>query len=126
MYGNIFIVFIFMAISQFMLTIELIRNKSKELTITAYSSTEDQTNSKPFETACMTEPAIWTVAVSQDLYDNGWTCGKRVDVSGLGILVINDKMHPRKRDQIDVWVRSRGQANRFGVMKNVKVQLLSS
>ncbi len=116
-------VFILLAVVVFPIT-ELSEIKSRTLTITAYSSTVDQTDSTPFETACMTEPAIWTVAVSQDLYDMGWTCGKCVDIHGVGILCINDKMHHRKKNQLDVWVRSRGQAKRFGIMKNIKVNLL--
>jgi len=95
----------------------------KDLTITAYSPTKNQTDSDPFITACMERVRAGGVAVSQDLFYKGWTCGKRVFIRGKGIFRINDVMNRRKKNQIDVFYFNTKQALRNGI-KKAKVALL--
>jgi len=93
---------------------------------TAYNAVSAQTDSDPDVTACMDSPTIGSIAVSQDLYFRGWTCGKRVHVKGLGIFTIKDVMHQRKTNQIDIVKRTRKQALTFGVVRGLNAVLLSN
>ena len=99
-----------------------------EVTVTAYSSTPDQTDATPFVTASGRRVRPGIVAVSRDLEARGLTFGTRLvitDVGGPGCgavaqelvgktLEVDDRMHRRKRRQLDVWMPSRAEALRFG------------
>lgn len=99
-----------------------------EVTVTAYSSTPDQTDATPFVTASGRRVRPGIVAVSRDLEARGLTFGTRLvitDVGGPGCgavawelvgktLEVDDRMHRRKRRQLDVWMPSRAKALRFG------------
>lgn len=80
-----------------------------EVTVTAYSAEESQTDSTPTQTAFMTKVRHGTIAVSRDLNEAGWTAGKLVYISGLGVYRVNDLMHQRKRLQLDIFMWSRAQ-----------------
>ena len=97
---------------------------SKQLTITAYSPEKSQTDSTPFTTACMTKVKNGIVAVSQDLFNAGWSCGKKIFIKGIGIKTIQDVMHKRKKDQIDIFYFKTSEAKEFGVQKNIVVNLV--
>ena len=84
-------------------------NTALEVTVTAYSAEENQTDSTPTQTAFMTKVRYGTIAVSRDLHENGWTAGKLVYISGLGVYRVNDLMHKRKRLQLDIFMWSRAQ-----------------
>lgn len=92
---------------------------------TAYNAVPDQTDSDPNITACLVKPTIGSVAVSQDLYFKGWTCGKRIHIKELGIFIIKDVMHYRKTNQIDILIETKKQALNFEVKRNLKAVLLS-
>ncbi|ADR37729.1 hypothetical protein Ocepr_2281 (plasmid) [Oceanithermus profundus DSM 14977] len=99
-----------------------------ELTLTAYSSTPDQTDSTPFVTASGQRVRDGIVAVSRDLEQQGLRFGSKVVVTrvtgpGCGpeaqalvgrVLEVQDRMHPRKRQQVDVWRPSREEALAIG------------
>ena len=74
--------------------------------------------------ACLTRPTPGTVAVSRDLEAKGWTCGKRVLVEGYGLLVVNDRMHKRKRNQLDVFFGSTERALAFGIQPGRQAALV--
>ena len=93
---------------------------------TAYNAISAQTDSDPDVTACMSDPNVGSIAVSQDLYFKGWTCGKRVHIRGLGIFTIKDVMHQRKTNQIDIVKRTKRQALVFGVVHGLNAVLLSN
>jgi len=109
------------------------------LKATAYTSSVRETDSTPFITATGARTRIGIIAVSQDmlrelpygskvmLEDLGTTGGK-----GKGrfnylfkdrVFVVEDTMHPRKRERLDVWLPDRNTAIRFGV-RNVRVTVI--
>lgn len=92
-------------------------SKPKELFITAYSPSIDQTDSTPHITAFQTRVKAGGVAVSRDLFQQGWTFGKRVYIEGEGVFVINDLMHPRWIGRIDLFRWNREDAIKFGLKK---------
>ena len=98
--------------------------KAKQVTLTAYSPEVSQTDNDPLVTACLTKVRQGTVAVSQDLfYRHGWSCNKRVHIQGHGIFTINDVMHRRKRNQIDVFFWDKQDAIEFGRHEAVRATL---
>ena len=54
------------------------------------------------------------MAVSRDLFENGWTFGRSVYIAGFGVFVIEDLMNGRHRQAIDVLVGSVRDARRIG------------
>lgn len=92
-------------------------------TLTAYSPEQGQTDEDPFVTASMERVQEGRVAVSRDLFYNGWVFGRRIYIEGKGIFIINDLMHARKTNQIDVFHFSTTKAKEFGV-QHARVVLL--
>jgi len=79
--------------------------------VTGYSSTPDQTDSTPFVTASGTEVKQGIVAA------NFLPFGAKVripELYGDKVFVVEDRMHPRKRYQVDIWFPSREEALNFG------------
>jgi len=83
--------------------------------ITAYSSTEDQTDSSPFITASQKHVADGIVA------NNLLPFGTKVripELYGEKIFVVEDRMHYRKGNyHLDIWFPTRLEAQVFGVKK---------
>ena len=83
-------------------------------TITAYSSTPDQTDSTPFITAN-------GMTVNDNLVAANWLkFGTRVRIPeyfGDKVFVVADRMHPRFDNRLDVWMPSREEAMNFGLRK---------
>ena len=108
------------------------------LTATAYSSRPEETDSSPFVTAAGTRVRPGIVAVSRDLEAIGLVFGARVvlvEATGPGcgksaraligkVLVVEDRMHRRKRRQIDVWMPTTEAARAFGRCRVTAVALL--
>ena len=94
--------------------------------ITAYSSSPDETDDTPFITAASTETRHGIVAA------NFLPLGTMVripEIFGDEIFVVEDRMHPRKRWVVDVWMSSKEKAETFGsylsyieVVKKPKVE----
>jgi len=99
--------------------------KGHTLTISAYSPEPAQTDDSPFITASNHRVRDGIVAVSRDLYNKGWVFGREVYIKGLGVYIIDDLMHERKTDQLDIFMFSTAQAMRFG-RKKMRVFLLGS
>ncbi len=95
----------------------------QQVTVTAYNPTHDQTDGDPLIAASMRKVRPGTVAVSRDLFDQGWVFGKKVRIEGLGIFEINDLMNPRHTKRVDVFMWDEKEAQAFG-KKRVKVALL--
>lgn len=112
------------------------------LRATAYNSLEEQTNSEPFVTASGKTTRSGIVALSRDLLERfpyGTTikivdvrplpnlpngCGATMEtVEGLetlpgllpGEFLVADTMHPRKENQLDVWLEHLEDSIRWGV-----------
>jgi 3D (Asp-Asp-Asp) domain-containing protein len=88
--------------------------RSYKITITAYSSTEDQTDSTPFITAAGTY-VRWGV-IAANFLDFG-TKIQIPELFGDQIFIVEDRLHERFNDRIDIWMPSTYQAKRFGVKK---------
>lgn len=95
----------------------------QSLTVTAYNPTEAQCDEDPFTAASMRRVKPGTVAVSRDLFDQGWVFGKKIRIEGLGIFEINDLMNSRYSKCVDVFMTDEAEAVEFGKRKR-KVALL--
>lgn len=89
------------------------------VTITAYSSTRDQTDSTPFITASNTQVRPGIVALSRDLlreFTPGapFSFGDRVEIVGVGTFTVEDTMNSRYTKRVDIWFSSRHAARRWG------------
>lgn len=89
----------------------------------AYSPRKKETDGDPHINAHLKKPRPGTIAVSRDLFWNGWTFGKRVYIEGMGIYTISDLMHKRKRQQIDIFMGNTKDAYQFG-RKRLRIALL--
>ena len=88
--------------------------------VTAYSSSVDETDSTPHVTASGTRTRDGVVA------SNVFPIGTQVkipDLFGEKILVVEDRMHGRFSDRIDIWMPSKWQALRFG-KKQAEVEII--
>jgi 3D (Asp-Asp-Asp) domain-containing protein len=92
------------------------------VTVTAYSSTPDQTDSTPFITASGTYVRDGVIAC------NFLRFGTRVrfpQLYGEKIFVVEDRMAPKNSYKMDIWFATRDQAKQFGV-KWTKVEILET
>ena len=88
--------------------------------VTAYSSTPDQTDDTPF----ITTSGNWVRdgIVATNLLPMG-TKIKITEVYGDRMLVVDDRMHPRKKMNVDIWFSSYVEAKNFGV-KRTHIEVL--
>jgi 3D (Asp-Asp-Asp) domain-containing protein len=85
--------------------------RTRKAWITAYSSTPDQTDDTPFITASGSRTRDGIVAT------NFLPFGTRVRIPGLfgnKVFVVEDRMHARKTNGMDVWMSTREEAINFG------------
>ena len=90
-------------------------------TVTAYSSTPDQTDSSPFITANGKHVEDGIVAC------NFLAFGTKVrfpDMYGEKVFTVEDRMAKKNNHKIDIWFPSRGEATQFG-KKSLKVEILN-
>ncbi len=95
------------------------------LTITAYNADPSQTDDSPYITASNSRVRPGIVAVSQDLFRNGWVFGRKVYIVGHGVYTIEDLLAQRKRKQLDIFMTNNKNAVEFG-RKKLRVYLLGS
>lgn len=81
----------------------------EKLTVTAsaYNSTRRQGEGDPYLTAWgdTLDPEVKSIAVSRDLIKKGLSHQTLVKIEGFeGLFVVNDKMHPRWRNKIDIYM----------------------
>ena len=94
--------------------------KTINITVTAYSSTPDQTSGDPFITASGTRVRDGVIAA------NFLPIGTKVRLPekfGDKIFVVEDRMHSRYWYYADIWMPSREQAKEWGV-KYLKMEIL--
>ncbi|MDP2696070.1 MAG: hypothetical protein Q8O87_02340 [bacterium] len=85
--------------------------KRLTVTLTAYSSTPDQTDDTPFITASNKRVRDGIVAA------NFLPFGTKImvpELFGDKIFVVEDRMHRRFSDRVDIWFAERADAKRFG------------
>lgn len=111
------------------------------LKATAYNSDPSQTDSTPNITATGAKTQFGIIAVSRDLLDSSIPYGSLVRIKDLGgyyngrgagrfqdlldsqLFVVEDTMHPRKRNQVDVWFPRLSDAITWGV-RQVEVEVV--
>jgi len=93
------------------------------VTVTAYNPTTDQCDADPLIAASMRKVRSGTIAVSRDLFDQGWVFGRKVRIEGYGIFEINDLMNKRFSQRIDIFMWDESEARQFG-KKSIKAALL--
>ena len=80
--------------------------------VTAYSSTPEETDETPFVTAYGTEARDGIIA------SNFLPFGTRVQIPKLfgdRVFVVEDRMHRRKSDFVDIWMATKEAAQEFGI-----------
>jgi 3D (Asp-Asp-Asp) domain-containing protein len=100
---------------------------SMEVTASAYNSTKAQTEGNPFITAWgdTLKPDTKSIAVSRDLIKKGLKHQTKVKIEGFeGIYVVNDKMHPKWRNKIDIYFGADVKAAQQWGRKKVKIYYL--
>ena len=94
--------------------------KTMKVVLTAYSSTPDQTDETPFITAANTEIRDGVIA------SNFLPFGTKVripELFGDKIFTVEDRMHERFSNRIDIWFQDRETAEEFGLRK-ATIQIL--
>ena len=94
----------------------------ENITMTAYSSTPDQTDDSPF-----------TMANGKRVHDgavaaNFLPFGTKVRIPALygdKVFTVEDRMHKRFDNRMDIWMETRGEAIHFGVRK-ATIEVLES
>ena len=87
------------------------RGTQMTVTVTAYSSTEDQTDDSPFTTASNKQVTDGIVAA------NFLPFGTKLQIPKLfgdKVFVVEDRMHNRFGDRVDIWFADRDTATKFG------------
>lgn len=100
--------------------------KTYTVRATGYSSTPDQTDSTPFITASGTYVRDGIIAAN--VYANGrripfGTLIRIPEVYGDKIFVVEDRMHARYKNNIDIWFPERQLAREFG-SKKVTIEIV--
>lgn len=104
---------------------ELNKTTKHLITLTAYSPTRQETDSTPYTTASMTRPVQGkTIAVSRDLFNKGFTFGRKVYIKDYGVFVIEDLMNSRFKKRIDIFFWNTKIAKNFGKRENKQVYLI--
>jgi 3D (Asp-Asp-Asp) domain-containing protein len=96
---------------------------ARMVAVTAYNPVKEQCDDDPLVTASNNRVRPGIVAVSQDLFEQGWRFGRQVYIEGHGVFTIDDKMGPRARNRMDVLLFSKRKAKEFGT-KSLRVMLL--
>ncbi len=86
---------------------------------TAYNALAAQTDSTPEICAWGDRVRPGIIAVSRDLEGLGLTRGQEVHIEGHGKMIVLDRMHRRKRNQIDIFMETYEDAIEFGVQQLV-------
>jgi 3D (Asp-Asp-Asp) domain-containing protein len=94
----------------------ILRSRQRIVEVSAYSGSKAECDEDPHITASTDPPRPGTVAVSRDLFNMGWTFGKRVYLKGLGPYIINDVMNQRYQMRVDVFMDHTRAAKEFGVL----------
>ncbi len=92
-----------------------------EAWITAYSSTPEETDSTPFITATGERVKDGIVATNILPFN---TLIKIPAIFGDKVFVVKDRMHPRKKDFVDIWMPTKSAAKNFGIYRE-KVMIVS-
>ena len=82
------------------------------VTVTAYSSTKDQTDGNPFLTGLGTPVRDGIIAAN---FLPIGTVVRFPDKFGEKIFVVEDRMHEKYGLQVDIWISEQEEAKKFGI-----------
>ncbi len=117
--------------------VQVVVGEEFSVTMTAYSSTRSQTDSTPFITSTNQRVRSGIVAASRDLLASNLPYGSKLRVVAIEdarscggwdpgmTLEVQDTMHPRKHNHVDLWLPSTAKARKWGRCK-VTVEVLDS
>ena len=88
---------------------------SRRVRATTYNALPSQTDSTPNICAWGDRITPDVIAVSRDLEKLGLGRNVKVYVEGQGLKVVKDRMHKRKKNQVDVFMKKYKDAMNFGV-----------
>lgn len=94
--------------------------KIMHVTLTGYSSTPDQTDDTPFIAA--SGKYVYDGMIAANFLPFG-TRVKIPELFGDKIFTVDDRMHKRFNDRVDIWFPDRTSAIRFGI-KNAEIVIL--
>jgi len=101
--------------------------ETMEVTATSFTLAEEETKRGNVGLTAFGDqlkPTSKAVAVSRDLIDEGLTHGTKIRIEGLpGTYTVQDKMHRRWRDKIDILFAKKQRARNWGRQK-VEIQYL--
>lgn len=106
--------------SEALVEVKIEAKEVRTVKATAYSSTPDQTDDSPF-----------TMANGKRVHDgavaaNFLPFGAKVrfpELYGDKVFTVEDRMHKRFSDRVDIWMGTRSEAVRFGI-QNVTMEIL--
>lgn len=84
------------------------------LKVSAYNSIEDQTDNDPYTGAWNNKVRKGMVAISRDLEEFGLTNKTPIILEGKEYTIL-DRMHSRKRKQVDIWMERKCDAEHWGL-----------
>lgn len=106
--------------------ISLDRVRSVPITLTAYTSTVQECDDTPYFTASDQAVRPGIISVSNDLVkEMGLKFGQRVLIPGHGVFEVQDRMSPRLRRTVDIWMADRRVALLFGKQKGTLLWITS-
>ncbi len=90
------------------------------VSVSGYTSRQDQTDADPWTTASGTRPGTGTVALSRDLLRSftpgaPFEFGDGLLIPGMGVYVVEDAMAPRWTQRADIWFADNQSAQCWGV-----------
>lgn len=88
--------------------------KTLKVWVTAYTSTPEETDDTPFITAWNTQVRDGIVAT------NMLPFGTKIripELFGNKIFTVEDRMHRRKKDFVDIWMETKSEALKFGISR---------
>lgn len=93
---------------------------SQEVTATAYTIAEDETKKGHVGLAAwgdQLKPGMNAIAVSRDLIKKGLKHKTEVEIVGMGQFIVLDKMHRRWSNKIDILMKDKASARKWGKRK---------
>jgi 3D (Asp-Asp-Asp) domain-containing protein len=95
-------------------------DRTLKVSMTAYNSLPEQTDSNPFETAMGTTTRRGIVAAN---FVPLGTYIKIPELYGDEIFIVEDRMNARYTNRVDIWMEHYSDARQFGVKRNVTVEV---
>lgn len=103
---------------------EMLLEDVKSVNVTAYTLNKKECGEDFTITASMEKAKPGMVAVSRDLFDDGWTFGKRIYISGVGIFTVGDLIKDTHKNKIDVLMFDKKLARKFGIKRDVTAAII--